>query len=90
MQSSIRGPGPYPMADDVVMGEQLFGKRFAINVTKITDEKISVECQNFISLSGDNTPPSGTITKSEDGKKWWLTWSDGKKEIVCTEAQFKW
>lgn len=82
--------GPYPMADDVVVGEQLFGRRFSVYVTKITDEQISVEVRDFIPLGRDTTPPTATISKSEDGKRWWLTWGDGKKEIVCTKAQFKW
>lgn len=82
---------PYPMAEDVVVGEQLFGKRFSIYVTEITKTgSAKAEVRDFISLTGNTTPPKCTIDKSEDGKRWWATWSNGEKEIVCTKTQFEW
>lgn len=88
---SAAGKGPYPAADDVVVGEQLFGRRFSIYVTEITGAgSANAEVRDFIPSRGNTAPPPCTIAKSEDGKRWWLTWPDGKKEVVCTKAQFKW
>ncbi len=77
------------MAEDVTIGEVLYGKRFAVVVKGISDSAITAELTACIPSTGDSEPPKGILEKSADGRRWWIKWDHNEtKEVVCTLAQF--